>query len=144
MADRKIGDYQDIIDLPHHVSENHPHMSMRDRAVQFSPFAALTGYDDAVQETARLTDQQVELDEEIKLSLSEQLNLIQENLAAAPVVKITYFVPDERKAGGAYRTVTGTMKKLDKVQRLITMTDGTKIPIDTLTDISGDLFHPMP
>ncbi len=133
-------DYSDIIDLPHHVSGTHPHMSMRDRAAQFSPFAALTGYDAAIKETARLTDQREELDEEVKGKLSERLNLIQKNLAAAPEVEITYFVPDERKEGGAYSTVTGAVKKMDAVQRLVVLTDGTDIPMDEIIEISGAMF----
>ncbi|MCD7946515.1 MAG: YolD-like family protein [Clostridiales bacterium] len=136
-------DYQDIINLPHHVSETRPHMSMRDRAAQFSPFAALTGYDAAVQETARLTDQRVELDEEMKQSLSERLNLIQENLAMAPVVEITYFIPDERKKGGAYSTATGAVKKIDEYQRLVVLRDGTNVPMDEITEISGAMFRAL-
>ncbi len=133
-------DYSDIIDLPHHVSGTRPHMSMRDRAAQFSPFAALTGYDAAIKETARLTDQREELDEDVKGKLSERLNLIQKNLAAAPEVEITYFVPDERKEGGAYSTVTGAVKKIDAVQRLVVLTDGTDIPMDEIIEISGAMF----
>lgn len=143
MADRKIEDYQDIINLPHHVSETRPHMSMRDRAAQFSPFAALTGYDAAVKETARLTDQRAELDEEVKQNISERLNLIQENLAAASVVEITYFVSDERKEGGAYNTAIGTAKKIDEYQRLVVLTDGTDIPIDEIIEISGAMFRSL-
>ncbi|MCD8383805.1 MAG: YolD-like family protein [Clostridiales bacterium] len=143
MTDRRTENYQDIIDLPHHVSESRPHMSMRDRAAQFSPFAALTGYDAAVQETARLTDRRAELDEERKQDLSERLNLIQENLAAAPVVEITYFVPDKRKEGGAYCTATGTVKKVDAFQRLVVLTDGTDIPIDEIIEISGAMFRSL-
>ncbi|MCC8128386.1 MAG: YolD-like family protein [Clostridiales bacterium] len=143
MADRTIEDYQDIIDLPHHVSATRPHMSMGDRAAQFSPFAALTGYDAAVQETARRTDRRAELDEEIKQDLSERLNLIQGNLAAAPVVEITYFVPDERKEGGAYNTVTGIVKKIDEYHRLVVLTDGTDIPIDEIIEISGAMFRSL-
>ncbi len=136
-------DYSDIINLPHHVSETRPHMSMRDRAAQFSPFAALTGYDAAVKETARLTDQRAELDEEMKQNISERLNLIQENLAAASVVEITYFVPDERKEGGAYNTAIGTVKKIDEYQRLVVLTDGTDIPIDEIIEISGAMFRSL-
>lgn len=136
-------DYSDIINLPHHVSETRPHMSMHDRAAQFSPFAALTGYDAAVKETARLTDQRAELDEEMKQNISERLNLIQENLAAASVVEITYFVPDERKEGGAYNTAIGTVKKIDEYQRLVVLTDGTDIPIDEIIEISGAMFRSL-
>lgn len=136
-------DYSDIINLPHHVSETRPHMSMLDRAAQFSPFAALTGYDAAVKETARLTDQRTDLDEEMKQNISERLNLIQENLTAAPMVEITYFVPDERKEGGAYCTATGTVKKIDDFQRLVVLTDGTDIPIDEIIKISGAMFRSL-
>lgn len=136
-------DYSDIINLPHHVSETRPHMSMRDRAAQFSPFAALTGYDAAVEETARLTDQRADLDEEMKQNISERLNLIQENLTAAPFVEFTYFVPDERKEGGAYCTATGTVKRIDDFQRLVTLTDGTDIPIDEIIEISGAMFRSL-
>ncbi len=136
-------DYSDIINLPHHVSETRPHMSMRDRAAQFSPFAALTGYDAAVKETARLTDQREELDEEVKEKISERLNLIQENLTAAPVVEITYFVPDEYKEGGAYNTASGTVKKIDEFQRLVVLTDGSAVPIDEIIEINGAIFHSL-
>ncbi|MCD8322453.1 MAG: YolD-like family protein [Oscillospiraceae bacterium] len=144
MADRKMEDYQSIIHLPHHVSETRPHMSIRDRAAQFSPFAALTGYDAAVRETARLTDQRAELDEDMKQNLSERLNWIQENLATAPLIKITYFVPDERKEGGAYRTVTGTAKRIDTHQRAVMLADGTTIPIDEIIEIDGAMFRSEP
>lgn len=136
-------DYSDIINLPHHVSESRPHMSMRDRAAQFSPFAALTGYDAAVKETARLTDRRAELDEDLKEKMSQRLNLIQEHLATAPVVKITWFVPDERKEGGAYNTAIGTVKKIDEYQRLVVLTDGTDIPIDEIIEISGAMFRSL-
>lgn len=136
-------DYSDIINLPHHVSETRPHMSMRDRAAQFSPFAALTGYDAAVKETARLTDQRADLDEEMKQNISERLNFIQENLTAAPMVEITYFVPDERKEGGAYCTASGTVKKIDEFQRLVVLTDGTDIPIDEIIEIGGTMFRSL-
>lgn len=136
-------DYSDIINLPHHVSATRPHMSMHDRAAQFSPFAALTGYDAAVKETARLTDQRAELDDDMKEKLSERINLLQENLAAAPAVEITYFIPDERKEGGAYSTATGTIKKIDEFQRIIVLTDGTDIPIDEITEINGAMFRSL-
>ena len=95
-------DYDDIINLPHHVSTRHPQMSMYDRAAQFSPFAALTGYDDAIQETGRLTEQKIELDEETLEKLDERFQILQEHLGEQPEVRFTYFKPDERKEGGAY------------------------------------------
>ena len=104
--------YDDIIDLPHHVSEKHPHMPMLDRAAQFSPFAALTGYDAAIVETARLTDQKRELTEEQKQVINKGLHELQKRIKNDPLVTVTFFKPDDRKSGGAYRTVTGNAKKV--------------------------------
>ena len=102
--------YDDIIDLPHHVSERHPQMPMIDRAAQFSPFAALTGYDAAIVETARLTDEKRELSEEQKQEINRQLNALQARIKTDPTVTVVYFEADSRKAGGAYRAVTGSAK----------------------------------
>ncbi len=138
--------YDDIINLPHHVSETRPHMSMHDRAAQFSPFAALSGYDDAVKETARLTEQRIELGEDEAQKLAQRLNLLQNRLrempdSGAPEVKITYFVPDERKAGGKYVTVNGAVMKIDTYARTLTLADGTKIPIDEIINLDGEIFN---
>lgn len=138
--------YADIIDLPHHQSATRLHMPVEDRAAQFSPFAALTGYEDAVKETARLTDERSELDEYSKETLNQQLNKIKEGLRElsrnssetvedATQLSITYFVPDERKSGGAYVTITGTVGKLKEYEQLLVMTDGTEIPIEEITEI---------
>ena len=116
-----MGNYDDIIDLPHHVSETHPPMSRADRAAQFSPFAALTGYDAAVRESARVTEQRIELDEGVKAELNARLNCILEHLSEHPQVSITYFMPDEKKSGGAYRTVTGAVRKLDSFAKTLTL-----------------------
>ena len=124
--------YDDIIDLPHHVSEKHPQMPMADRAAQFSPFAALTGYDAAIVETARLTDQKRELTEEQKQEISKGLRALQECIKSDPVVTVTFFQPDERKAGGTYRTVTGRAKKVDEYLGMLLLTDGTAIPFDSI------------
>lgn len=132
--------YNDIINLPHHQSTTHPHMSAYDRAAQFSPFAALTGYEDAVSETARLTDKKVELDEYSKAYLNERLNMIQVALDEHPEVSITYFLPDKKKSGGAYVTVTGSVKKIDEYEHIVVMLDATKIPIDDIAEINGGLF----
>ena len=107
--------YDDIINLPRHVSEARPRMPVYDRAAQFSPFAALTGYEAAVAETGRLTDRKAELDEGEKESINERLNLIQENLDKRPEISVTYFVPDKKKAGGEYVTVPGIAKKLTTI-----------------------------
>ena len=124
--------YDDILDLPHHVSDRHPQMPMIDRAAQFSPFAALTGYDAAIVETARLTDQKRELSEEQKQEISGQLNALQARIQAAPAVTVIYFEADGRKAGGAYRTATGSAKKVDAFQGVLELTDGTTIPFDDI------------
>ncbi len=141
MADRKIEDYQDIISLPYYVSGNRPHMSMTDRAAQFSPFAALTGYDATVKETTRLTDQRIELNEDERQKVSDRLSMLQSCVKEFPTVEITYFVPDEKKAGGEYSTVTGIVKKLDEFQKLIIMMDGTRIPIEEIIDVGGAMFQ---
>ena len=130
--------YDDILHLPHHVSQKHPQMSMQERAAQFSPFAALTGYGDALKETARLTDAWVELDEGEKEEADRRLHrAVEERLP----VRITYYVPDERKAGGAYVTVAGTVKKLDEYAGTIKMADGAAIPIHQIYAVEGESFE---
>lgn len=127
--------YADIIDLPHPVSKKRPQMPLYDRAAQFSPFAALTGHGAAIQETARWTEQERELDEEIKRRLDEKLQLLVTQLSSHPTASITYFVPDEKKQGGAYITRRDIVKKIDFYKREIRMADGTVIPVDHVTDI---------
>lgn len=130
--------YDDIINLPHHVSANRPHMSMIDRAAQFSPFAALTGYEEAVKETERLTEQKINLNEtEIQL-LNDKLHFIQENLQSKPTVSITFFAPDSRKSGGSYTTVTGTVKRIDTYDQSVIMTDGNILPIKNILQIESE------
>ena len=125
-------EYDDIINLPHHVSGDRAHMPMIDRAAQFSPFAALTGYDAAIVETARLTDTKRELSEEQKEVISKQLHSLQSRLEADSGVTVTYFVPDSRKAGGAYRTITGPVKKVDEYVGVLEMSNGITIPFDDI------------
>lgn len=127
--------YDDIIHLPHHVSATHPHMSAIDRAAQFSPFAALTGYDAAIKETARLTDKRVELDESMKAALSNKLQMIADRLKEHPEIAITYFQPDAKKNGGTYVTVINTVKKIDVYKRIVVLTDGIVIPVDEIISI---------
>lgn len=129
-----------IMGLPHHVSKTRPQMPMSDRAAQFAPFAALTGYDSAIKETGRLTDERIELDEGALTALNMRYQLLMDALDEEPEVEITYFKPDERKAGGAYVTATGAVIKVDDFERLITMQDGTKIPMDDILSIDGELF----
>lgn len=133
--------YEDIINLPHHVSSNREHMSVHDRAAQFSPFAALTGFDGAIKETARLTDQRIELDEASKTILDEKLRIIQEQLSRQQKIELVYFQPDETKTGGAYISVMGTVKKIDGYERAVVMQDGTRIPIEEILDITGEMFQ---
>ena len=135
--------YDDIINLPHYTSSKRPRMAMIGRAAQFSPFAALTGSDAAVKETARLTEDWVELDEYQKSALNDRLQILQERLSNTPVISITYFVPDERKSGGAYCTETGIIKKIDYYERAVIMRSGTHIPIDEIIGIEGDLFNQL-
>lgn len=132
--------YNEIIYLPHHVSKTRPQMPMSDRAAQFAPFAALTGYDAAIKETRRLTDERIELDVEALSALDMKYQLLMEALDEAPEVTITYFRPDERKAGGKYVSATGAVKKVDDFERRITMQDGAKIPMDDVLSIEGELF----
>ena len=129
------GPYNDILHLPHPVSRKHPRMAVADRAAQFSPFAALTGYDDAVREAARLTDRRLELDEYEQQALNDRLQQILSRLPKQPVVRITYFRPDSCKEGGAYVTVNGVIKRLDTVEREIRLVDGTRIPLEDIWDI---------
>ncbi len=137
------GKYDEIMGLPHHVSKTRPKMPMSDRAAQFAPFAALTGYDSAIKETGRLTDERIELDEEALTALNMRYQLLMDALDEEPEVEITYFKPDERKAGGAYVTATGAVIKVDDFERLITMQDGTKIPMDDVLSIDGELFSTL-
>ena len=127
--------YEDILELPHPVSPCHPPMPLADRAAQFAPFAALTGHEDAILETARLTAERVELSEDRQAELDAVLRFLRENLSQTPEVSVIYFLPDARKAGGAYTTAAGAVKKLDEYERRLIMADGTAIPIGDIWDI---------
>lgn len=136
--------YEDIIHLPHQVSGNRVQMSVHDRAAQFSPFAALTGFDGAIKETARLTDQRIELDETAKAVLDEKLRIVQEQSGRQQEVEFLFFRPDERKQGGAYVSVRGIVKKINAYERIVVMQDGTWISIEEIadiTDITGKMFQ---
>ena len=135
--------YDDIINLPHHVSKTRPQMSMVDRAAQFSPFAALTGYDAAIKETGRLTDEKVNLSEEEKEALDRKQQILMERLGDHPALTVAYFVPDAKKSGGAYVTKDGNLKKIDGFERWMMLTDGTKIPLDDVADIESELFRDL-
>ena len=137
------GKYDKIMGLPHHVSKTRPQMPMSDRAAQFAPFAALTGYDSAIKETGRLTDERIELDEGALTALNMRYQLLMDALDDAPEVTITYFQPDERKAGGKYVSAVGVVRKVDDFERRITMQDGAKIQMDDVLSIDGELFSTL-
>ena len=130
------GTYDDIIALPHPEPRTHPRMSLHDRAVQFSPFAALTGHSAAIAETGRLTDSRITLDESEMTRVDAALQRLRELLPQAPTVSITYFVPDERKAGGSYQTVTGTVRRIDTANGVVLLTDRREVPIADIFDIT--------
>ena len=132
--------YDDIIQHPHPRSDTHPPMSLHDRAAQFSPFAALTGYEAAVSETARLTEEKAELDESRKAVLNDQLLQIRSHLPEPVDLTITCFRPDKRKAGGAYQTLSGTVKKLDLTKKQLILTDHTEIPFEQIMELDSPLF----
>lgn len=137
-----MGDnYEDIIRLPHHVSKTRPQMPSIDRAAQFAPFAALTGYDEAVKETARLTDQRIELDDAQKEILDKKMRLALDHVEEQPEVSVTYFLPDQKKAGGAYVTINAVIKRIDEYERLLVFADKTAIPIDDIYEIDGEIYN---
>ena len=133
--------YDEIINLHHHVSKTRPQMPMPDRAAQFAPFAALTGYDAAIKETGRLTDERIDFGEETKAMLDMKQQYLSDIIADQPEIIVTYFVPDEKKAGGAYVTVTGNLKRIEEYERMMILTNGKKIPMDEIADIESDLFR---
>lgn len=133
--------YDDIIDLPYPFPSRYPRMSMIDRGAQFSPFAALTGYDAVILETARLTDSEIQLDEDAIHALNEKILLLTEILPQQPNVTITYFRGDDRKSGGAYRTVSGNVVKIDPIIGQITLANGTCISFESIYDVQSDCFH---
>lgn len=135
--------YEDIVDLPPHISKKHPQPTMLERAARFAPFAAITGYEEMVLEEARVTDERVELDEGTLSLLNEKLNMIQEFLDEEPEIKILYFEPDKMKSGGAYVTATGVVKRIDEYEQLVIMTDGTKIRIGDIYGLESDLFYSL-
>ncbi len=133
--------YKTIIGLPHHVSERHPPLSRASYAAQFSPFAALTGYDSIVSETARITDEKPDLDEDAKELLSRKLTVVLNHIADKPAITVTYFLPDRKKDGGKLVTVKGTVRRYDELEKIIHMEDGAKIPVNSLMEISGEIIE---
>lgn len=132
--------YEDIIELDRPISYRHPRMPIPDRAAQFSPFAALTGYEAAILETGRVTDSKHELSEEAKTLLDEKLQFIISQKEQVPILEITYFVADKRKAGGSYVTFTGRIKKIDEYRREVITDSSEVIPIDDIFEIDGDIL----
>lgn len=131
--------YDDIIDLPHHVSERHPQMSMYNRAAQFAPFAALTGHNAAITEVARLTEAEQELSESDAEVLNRKLAYLH-SLDEKPTISVTYFVPDDKKEGGSYHTATGIVKSVEPDKGVLQFEDGTGIPVIRIKDIDGECF----
>ena len=130
----------DIINLPHHQSTKHPKMPVLDRAAQFLPFAALSGYDADVKEASRLTTEMPELSEERKKELNDRLQILRKQTTPKSEVTITYFVPDARKEGGSFCTLLGTIKKLDEQKHQIIMENGIIIPINSIYEIQSRIF----
>lgn len=130
--------YDDLLDLPHPVSQRHPHMSAHDRAAQFSPFAALTGHGAAMEETARLTDRKLEPSELQLQELNANLAVLQTRIREKPSVRITYFVPDARKSGGEYLTVQGNVRRIDEGAQMLILTDDTRIPLEDILTLTPE------
>ena len=135
--------YEDIVNLPRHISKVHPQATMADRAARFSPFAAISGYEDMVKEAARVTEERIDITDATKELLNEKLNMIIEFLDEEPEVTITYFEPDKKKGGGAYISITGTVKRIDEYERIVLMSDDKKIRIDEIYAIESDLFYSL-
>ena len=132
--------YDDIINLPHPTSPTHARMPAINRAAQFSPFAALSGFDSAIKETARLTDRRIELGESDIAALDMKLQMLADSIADRPEIAVTYYVADPKKAGGAYVTATGALKKIDVTQGVIIFASGEKIAIGDVLDIECELL----
>lgn len=138
------GPYDDILHLPHPTSKRHPRMPIVDRAAQFSPFAALTGHKAAIEETARVTDRRIELDEDAKEQLDQTLQLLLERIDEQPEITVTWFSPDKKKAGGQYHTATGKLKRIDTQESRLILTDGAQIPLEDLLRIRIESFQDDP
>ena len=135
-----MGNYDDIINLPHYEPKHHPRMSMWNRAAQFAPFAALTGYDAAIQESGRLTDEWIDLGDSGNEELNRKMELLLSKISEHPHVTIDYFVPDEHKEGGSYQSYTGHVKCIDEYEHTIVMTDGKEIQLKMIINITISTF----
>ena len=136
-------DYSKIISLPHHQSATRKRMSNYDRAAQFAHFAALTGHDEAIKETARLTDDYMEMGEDRLGELSAKIQLLIDKLSEQPEITVVYFIPDERKSGGSYAEKTGIVRIIDEYERKLVFYDGDKILIDRVADFKGEIFSQL-
>lgn len=136
-----IKNYEDIINLPHHISKKHPQMSISDRAAQFAPFAALTGYQDAIIETGRLVDKKIELTNEEKEVISSKINYLLENVDKNIEVSICYFIKDEKKNGGKYNDVLGVIKSFNQIDKTIKLTNKMIINLDDIVSINNNIFN---
>ncbi len=130
-----MNNYDDIINLPHHVSVKHPRLSKEQRAAQFAPFAALTGYGDAIKETARITEDRIEIDEEEKKKIDNKIIELKSKINDKPKVTITFFIPDIKKSGGEYVTIIGNLRRIDEYNKLLILEDKKKIPIEEIIEI---------
>lgn len=136
-----MNNYEDIINLPHHVSATRPHMTLHDRAAQFAPFAALTGYGAEINEAGRYVTEKIELAADAQTELDRKLQILQENISAKPEISITYFVPDKLKNGGIYLTVSATVIRIDTHKKELILENKTSISIDDLIEIDGNVFN---
>ena len=135
--------YEDIINLPRPVSKKHPPPPLSERAARFAPFAAITGYEEMLLEEARITEEKIELDECALILLDKKLNIIQKHLSQSPEITVTYFVPDKKKTGGAYHTITGIVKRIDPYQKILILENDEKIQIEKIYDLKSDLFYTL-
>ncbi len=135
--------YDDIIGLPHHVSATRPQMPRENRAAQFSPFSALVGHDAIIKEAARVTDQKIELGEEAIAELDIKLNMLADMIDSRPMIAVTHFVPDDKKDGGSYVTITGAVKRIDEYERAVVMVNGEKIGIENILDMESEIFSEL-
>lgn len=138
-----MNNYDDIINLPHHVSSKRPQMTLENRAAQFAPFSALTGYSEAIKETGRLTNKKIEIDEEEKIILNTKLQILNENIKNKPEITITCFIKDKTKSGGIYKEITGIIKKINIYDQEILLEDKTKILLNNIYDIKGEIFDTL-
>lgn len=138
-----MDNYDDILHLPHPVSKTFPQMSLRDRAAQFAPFAALNGHNDAINETARFTNEKIDVEETNAEILDRKMAILLANLQTTPKISITYFQPDEKKKGGLYKMTTGNLQKVDEAENALIFTNKEKIPLNSIFEIEGEIFKDL-